>query len=459
MFRHFLFHNFGFVFKLDQGIKRRFTKAGLLVLGGLIAAAVLGIDTKQTLAYQLFSFLFTLLLLAFLSSYIFRIHLIARRHLPRFATVGETLRYRISIYNTTLRVQSNLTLLENIQPHPPSFETFLRTREPGYEKRNRFDKYIGYPRWLWLMRLGLGAEVAAQTLPPLPATSPRGLTPGYASLTQPWLEVEMTLTPVCRGYVHFTGMTFARPDPFGLFNALYTLYVTDSLIVLPKRYPIGQIPLSGARRYQRGGVHFALSLGDAQEYVSLREYRPGDSLRHMHWKSFAKTSKPIVKEFQDEFFVRHALILDTFIEQENSPIFEAAVSVAASLVCAQQDHEALFDLMFVGPQTYCFQGGRGLAHTDTFLEILAVVKACTDKPFDTLHTLILSHLHAISSCLCIFLTWDAPRQQLAHQLRQVGIPIHVFIISDKVVPIESSFNNTYVLHPDKLGSQLVELFP
>ena len=62
----------------------------------------------------------------------------------------------------------------------------------------------------------------------------------------------------------------------------------------------------------------ASSVGESEEFVSLRDYRRGDPMRHIHWKSWAKTGKPIVKEFQDEFFVRHALILDTFAGGEQS---------------------------------------------------------------------------------------------------------------------------------------------
>ena len=87
--RHFLFHNFRFIFALDRWIRLRFTKAGRLVLGSLIAAGVFSVDAQQTLAYQLFSLLLALLLLAMLSSRFFRVRLTVQRDLPQFATEGE----------------------------------------------------------------------------------------------------------------------------------------------------------------------------------------------------------------------------------------------------------------------------------------------------------------------------------------------------------------------------------
>ncbi len=404
--RRILFKNFNRIFTFDQWIRQRFTKAGLLVLVGLIVAGMFGIDTTRSLAYQLFALLFGLLLLAIFSSWFFRVRLTAQRDLPQFATVGETLHYWVRVQNETRKRQQSLILRDNLKQPLPDFKTFLQAKEPG--QRNWFDNYVGYPRWLWLRQISRGAEIAEKSLPPIPPK------PGE-------VKVKMTLTAKRRGYVHFTNMRFVCPDPFGLFNAFYILDKPDSLLILPKRYPIGEILLSGSRKYQRGGVQLAMSVGDAEEFVSLREYRPGDPLRHIHWKSVAKIGKPIVKEFQDEFFVRHALILDTFTEQAFGDLFETAVSVATSLACAPRSHDVLLDLMFVGTQTYCFSSGRGLAHTDQLLEILACVEACTTQPFSKLHTLVMEHTVSLSGCVCVLLNRDNERQNFVHALQNAGL--------------------------------------
>ena len=108
------------------------------------------------------------------------------------------------------------------------------------------------------------------------------------------------------------------------------LPLPQSILILPKRHPLPAFQLPGAVKYQQGGVSMASSVGESEEFVALREYRAGDPLRRLHWKSFAKFGKPIVKEFQDEFFVRHALLLDTFGAHATTDLFEDAVSVAAS---------------------------------------------------------------------------------------------------------------------------------
>jgi uncharacterized protein (DUF58 family) len=439
--KRFLFHNFRFIFSLDRWIRLRFTKAGRLVFGSLIAAGVFSVDAQQTLAYQLFSLLLVLLLFAMISSRFFKIHLTAQRDLPRYATEGETLHYQVQLLNHTPKLQQSLTLIDNVKSHPPTFENFLHTKEPGHEKRNWFDNYVGYPRWLWLMTRGQGAKIEEYTLPPLPPLSviqsqslqksKNALSPFETSLT-----IKMTLTPLRRGYVHFTSITFTRPDPFGLFNAIYTIDLPNKLLVLPKRYPLSPPLLSGTQQYQRGGVQLAMSVGDAEEFFALREYRPGDPMRQIHWKSWAKVGKPIIKECHEEFFVRHALILDTFTQQPYNELFETAVSVAASLACSPRSHEVLLDLMFVGTQTYCLTTGRGIGQTEKLLEVLACVEACTDQPFSQMYPLVTEHLSSLSGCITILLNWDDSRQHLVQLLQNAGIPILVLIISQTPLEID-----------------------
>jgi hypothetical protein len=199
-------------------------------------------------------------------------------------------------------------------------------------------------------------------------------------------------------------------------------------LILPRRYPLPAIALPGAMRYQEGGVTLAANIGRSEEFVSLREYRHGDPLRHIHWRTWARIGKPIVKEFEDEFFVRHALILDTFDGEPNSEVLEECVSVAASFACTILTQESLLDLLFVGNQSYCFTVGRGLAHPDQMLEILASVQNCADKKFDTLEQLVLNHIALVSGCVCVLQRWDDARQNLVKKMRAIGVPLLVLVV-------------------------------
>ena len=62
------------------------------------------------------------------------------------------------------------------------------------------------------------------------------------------------------------------------------------------------------------------------------------------------------------------------------------------------------------------------------LEILASVKNCADKKFESLEQLVLNHVAAVSGCICVLQSWDAARQNLVKKLRLLDIPLMVLVV-------------------------------
>ncbi|MEB3229911.1 MAG: DUF58 domain-containing protein [Leptolyngbyaceae bacterium] len=407
---------------LQRWLARRLTPAGWLGLSCLMITAVAGSDTHQTLAYQVFAFLWMVMAIAFLYSFTFRGRFGIQRTLPPFASVGMAVSYRVVVRNYTSRFQRGLWLMEEIDtplPHPSESPPIIDKSA----SRNSLSRSIAYYRWLWnRVNRPLG-RIRMVEIPPIP---PKGQ-----------VEVRLTLQPFQRGPLPLKGVTILRPGPFGLCYGYRRIALPEVVWILPPRYALSAINLPGMRRYQSGGVALASAVGESDEFRSLRDYQPGDPLRKIHWKSWAKTGKPVVREDQDEFFVRHALILDTFLDtvldttQEDwaDASLEAALSVAASFACEVRTQESLLDLMFVGPEAYCFTVGRGVGHTEQMLRILAAVEPCRDRPFNTLHPLILERASILSGCICVFLTWDQARQDLVQTLRALQLPTLVLVLT------------------------------
>jgi uncharacterized protein (DUF58 family) len=392
-------------------LSRRFTRPGLAVLLGLVISGAIGLEMEQTVASQAFTLLLATLLLSGAFSLRFRMRYSAERILPRYGTVGRSLNYQVVLRNETARVQTGLVLLEERADPRPSLAEFVaaQTAEERQTKSFRVSRRVSRLRFT-------RATVKEAAVPTMP--------------TGQEAAVQAELLPLKRGLLRFTGLTLARPDPLGLVKSFARLALPQSVLILPKRYPLPPLALPGAARYQQGGVALASSVGESEEFVSVRDYRQGDPLRRIHWRSWAKVGRPIVKEFEDEFFVRHALILDTFSAHPHSEVFEEAVSVAASFACTVQTQESLLDLLFVGTQAYCFTAGRGVGHTEHMLEVLASVQACRDKSFDALEHLVLDHVEDVSGCLCVLLAWDEPRRKFIERLRALGVPLLVLVMSE-----------------------------
>jgi uncharacterized protein (DUF58 family) len=385
----------------------------MVVLMGLVG---LGIDTNLSIAYQAASLVGAALIVSIAWAFVRRPLLKADRVLPRFGTAGSPLKYRVAIRNSTREAQSGLTIMEDLGDPRPTREQFLNNPEPGEEKRNVFDRNFSFYRWMWLLEQNKLASVEERALPNIPAGGTN--------------ETTLELIPRKRGILRFEGLTVAFPDPFGFYRSFRKIALQQTLLILPKRYYVPELAMPGRMQYQQGGVALASSVGQSEEFVALRDYRRGDPLRNVHWKSVSKTGRLIVKEYQDEFFVRHALILDTFAQTPRQDVFEEAVSVAASFACTVRTQESLLDLMFVGPQAFRFTIGRGLGHTEQMLEILASVQPCTAQPFETLETLVLQRLEEVSGAICVFLAWDQQRRDFVKRIRIMGIPLLVLVITE-----------------------------
>ena len=401
------------LYRLYSGLRyraqRRFTRPGLAMLGALVAVSLTGLDPDLSASYQAFTVLLCFVLVAVCFAGSFPARFSAVRLLPTFGTAGSPFSYRVVVRNLTAETQSGLSLLENLADPRPSFQDWRAVRLAEDKLVRSFR--VSRRRRANLFKLATVKDAAVPPAPPNQET-----------------EVRVELTPLRRGVLRFTGVTLARPDPLGLLRKFVTLPLPQTALILPQRYPMPPIALPGTMKYQEGGVALAASVGQSEEFVALRDYRNGDPLRHIHWRSWAKAGKPVVKEFEDEFFVRHALVLDTFTEHAHSEVFEEAVSVAASFVCTIQTQESLLDLLFVGPQSYCFTAGRGLAHMEQMLEILASVRACRDQSFRALEHLVLNHVGSLSGCICVLVAWDDDRRNFIEKLRLLGVPILALVI-------------------------------
>ncbi len=424
---------------------RRFTPAGLCVAGGWMLAGTVGVDIENTVLYQSFALLLGFLFFSVACSFFFRGKFSATRSLPRFGTAGLPLYYHVEVKNLTAKNQTGLTLLDDLVDPRPSYDEWLavelaksrRIRPFSFTQRRERSPYRR-------------AAVKAAPIPPLPVK-------GEGS-------VAMELLPLRRGILRFAGVTVACADPLGLFRSFSKVGAAQTILILPRRYPLPPIALPGQMKYQEGGVALAANIGCSEEFVSLRDYRHGDPLRHIHWRSWAKTGKPIVKEFEDEFFMRHALVLDTFTDEPHSEVLEEAVSVAASFACTVLTQESLLDLLFVGNKSYCFTVGRGLGTADQMLEILASAQNCADKPFEALESLVFGQIAAVSGCICVLQKWDETRRKFIEKLKSLNVPVMVLVIvpagggiSGAGGTLVNAEGSLHVLEVGKIGEGLMKL--
>ena len=184
------------------------------------------------------------------------------------------------------------------------------------------------------IRLGLVVEDPhlAPTLSYIPA-----LRPGDR------VEVRTERTPARRGPHGPTPLLVSSSAPFGVAVARRRLQVAGETVVFPKVTPLGSLPFVDAADTHERSIHPYSRMGQGPEFVGVREYRPGDGMRHVHWPSTARHGTLIVREFEEEITRRLALILDTCndLGTEWTPLDRCCSAVASiSTAALTQGHGA-----------------------------------------------------------------------------------------------------------------------
>jgi uncharacterized protein (DUF58 family) len=419
--------------RFSQGLRRRVTEAGWFMIIATFVIGLSGIDTLWSLHYQIFSIMLMILAVALLSLFVSRRpQLTVRRHCPRFATAGTDMRYPVTLTNHGRRTYQSLRLREWLAQVMPTRQEFVNRPEPREKERNLFDRTFIYYRWMWLLETKrLATGIPSEEL---------------ALKSNESVRVMMHLRPRRRGILALSGMRVLRQDQFGMFQrALRIPDGKNSILILPKRYPIAQLDLPGRRQLDDPGVGVsASSIGQSEEFVGLRDYRPGDPPRHIHWRSWARLNRPVVKEFEEEHFPRYALALDTFLDpNQDSEFFEEAVSVAASFLSTEDTREAFLDFLFVADQTYCFSmGGPGASRaSERMLEVLATVEPRhDDAALQALSHSVLGRANSLSAAIFVCTQWDEERHAMVQDLRAHGVYCLVLVITEERRPSEANLH-------------------
>jgi uncharacterized protein (DUF58 family) len=106
--------------------------------------------------------------------------------------------------------------------------------------------------------------------------------------------VEIALPSARRGRLRLPPVTITTRYPLGLlYSWSRRLELGARALVYPA--PAGEAPLTAARGGE--GTGEGRPAGEGDDFVGQREYRRGDSLRHVNWKALAREGVWLTKEF------------------------------------------------------------------------------------------------------------------------------------------------------------------
>ncbi|OIP98831.1 MAG: hypothetical protein AUK35_09495 [Zetaproteobacteria bacterium CG2_30_46_52] len=433
--RHMRWRLFGFARVMFWGDKfeARFSFLGRWLLAAVLLTLVFGANIKKSDIYQMFAVLLAVLLVALVTVWVRSLSksqpLQIKRLLPALAQVGQEVSYAVHLHNLELKPMYDVKVMDVLSRQYPSVHQFLTVPEPLEEKRNWYDRKTGFYRFVWLQRWLTGGEIQAQSCEKIDAGETQA--------------VMLQWRPEKRGYLHFETLRTSVPDPLGLVYNNQNHHLPQSVLVLPKVYAVPHALISqGNSKDEQVGHSISADVGDSEAFFRMREYRPGDSPRHIHWASLARGEKPLVKEFENEFFARQTLIIDNAASSELSLLFEELVSVAAGFVEALHTSDGVLDVLFAPQETtqpnatppLSMQAGSG--QSQAVLEVLASIDLYGEESFLRLQERVWLQQAFIHSCVLLTLIWDERRQAWVEELRQQGIEVVVYVITPSLASSE-----------------------
>jgi uncharacterized protein (DUF58 family) len=135
-----------------------------------------------------------------------------------------------------------------------------------------------------------------------------------------------------RGVFDAGTVTLRSGAPFGFTTTSRSLEVASPIRVVPHHVELRSFPILEPSSSPSDVLHERARTGAGQEYLGVREYRPGDPPRSVHWRSTARVGRLVVREFEEEVQTRVTLVLGgTDVGEPPDSPFEVLVSAAASI--------------------------------------------------------------------------------------------------------------------------------
>ena len=377
--------------RAGNAVDERFTPAGKWLLSIAGFAGVFSADPDRTHAWLLFTSTASLLTVSLGASLLWRPRLSARRIAPPRVTEQLATTYTIALRNEGTARQAGILAVDRMHEEWPAGETL---DADGDRDDNWFDRRIGFRRWQRQRTRLLGATPAPQGIDALPAGA-------EVLLTVP-------LTPLRRGWLEFERLLLKKPDPLGLCYSIRVLPLPGRVLSRPRSVPAGQFEFPSRTQADTVGAT-ARARGHGQEFFALRDYRPGDALKHIDWRAFARRRQPVVRQYAATSIQPPLLLLDCSATPGRPQDFETMLVVGASLLAESFARRSSAVALAIVRD---LDTPPELTSPEDMLDCLALLSPAAD---DLLDTCAATLARAAGARPVLFLTanWDRRRAALA----------------------------------------------
>lgn len=231
-----------------------------------------------------------------------------------------------------------------------------------------------------------------------------------------------------RGVYRIPKVTIGSTFPFNLFRFRHTHSSDDRVIVTPSFTPLQKFQLPGDKDAinleEDRQLQFAHAVGES-EYIGNREYQAGMPVRRWDFSSWARTGKPVVREYRENQRGMATLFIDSFFADDASPTnqeFESLLSLATAIVDALSRKAIVVSRLVIGPTIYSLIDTKVEDQLRTIGRKLALAEISSESEAQVLQDDLFLE-QAVSSdayAFLLFNKWDTTREKLRECFQERG---------------------------------------
>ncbi|MGD0461216.1 MAG: DUF58 domain-containing protein [Tepidisphaeraceae bacterium] len=318
----------------DQGpatpVRRRpsvdFSLTGLIYCAMMMFMGLAAINSQANLLFGVFGLMIGILLISALICRLVLAGLRVKRVIPEYVAVGQNATIRYDFFNS---------------------KRFWPSLSVGLAELDGAEAFTQQPQ-AYMLHVAAGKSASAP----------------------------INVVPKRRGLHMLTNFQISTSFPFGFVKRALMGRSDDAILIYPALAAVDPRLLSLCRSAERGGANMKPRRNGADEFYGVKEFRPGENPRWIHWKRSARTGELVSKEMVQISPPRLLILVDTFIESptllEHAAV-EKAIAMAASLASGAMDSGMAVGMTAWGGEWINIAPQRGKQHCRDILAALAAL--------------------------------------------------------------------------------------
>ncbi len=216
----------------------------------------------------------------------------------------------------------------------------------------------------------------------------------------------------------------------GLSFEEYRFDCPTIVAALPRLEALPPMSIQPRKTHTAVGPVKARVAGPGIEFFGCRTYVPGDDIRRVNWRAFAKHGRPLVNEYEDERMTDVIVVLDVrataHVRSGAESTFEPSCRAAASLAAHSIRQGNRVGFLMYGRTVDWIQPAGGRFHLDKILAAIARARPAKSFAFEDLANLPLQMLPSGSQIIIVSPLSRVGDALVAAKLRARGCSVLVF---------------------------------